>query len=411
MASVRPLIRLSGIIGAGVLAGSLVACGSSAGGSGTAGDSSSSKTAASNDPIKVGQTLGLTGPAGAYGKAIADAQSAWIKYTNAHGGVNGRPIALTNLDDGLDPAKAVANARTLVSQGSVAILDGDGAGSIDALVPVLANAKVPFLFPAKSSNSWVDTPSPYTFAIVPTFRDQELAIIKEAFKRTGPGSVYLVATQSPETDAVIAAAKSATQAGGGQWLGNNVVPFGASNVTPFALQAAAGHPDYVLFESAPAETTKITAALTQSGQLPKKGILGLTSMPGETFTSGTTSAAQKLVLSISTATPPSDEVAKPCVDALAQYSPSTKPDMVSVAGCLEADLLVNTLKRVEGAITPASVHATLDAINNVELSKLIPPVSFSPTNHMGMHAAPVVTIENGVWVSSGTVDVPVVPGS
>ena len=401
MASARPLARLTAIIGAGALAASLAACG-------TSSSDPSTTASTSSGPIKVGQTIGITGPAGAYGKAKNDGQKAWLQYVNDNGGVNGRPIELTTLDDGLDVATAVSNARTLVSQDMVAILNGNGGGSVDALVPVLEQAKVPFLFPAKSSTGWIDTPSPYAFGIIPTWRDQASAIITEAFKRTGPGSVYLVATPSVDLDPVVAVAKAATESGGGKWLGNNAVPFGTSNVTPFALQAAADRPDYILFQSAPAETTKIVASLTESGSLPAKGILALSSLPGATFLQATTAKAQDLVLSISAVAPPSDQAAKPCVDALAKYAPSVEPQIVNIVGCLEIQLLTEGLKRIDGDITPESVQKVFNSMTKVSLSELIPPVSFSPENHMGMQVAPAVEIKNGEWVAAGTLAVPVV---
>ena len=56
--------------------------------------------------IKIGGTSPLTGPASLY-KTIPLADKAYFDYINAHGGVYGRKIDFTILDDGYDPSKTV----------------------------------------------------------------------------------------------------------------------------------------------------------------------------------------------------------------------------------------------------------------------------------------------------------------
>ncbi|MBV8478679.1 MAG: ABC transporter substrate-binding protein, partial [Actinobacteria bacterium] len=53
--------------------------------------------------IHIGGTFPLTGVASAY-KTIPSAESAYFAYVNAHGGVNGRKIDFTVLDDAYNPA-------------------------------------------------------------------------------------------------------------------------------------------------------------------------------------------------------------------------------------------------------------------------------------------------------------------
>jgi branched-chain amino acid transport system substrate-binding protein len=68
--------------------------------------------------IKIGGTFPLTGPASLY-KTIPAAENAYYQYVNDHGGVNGRKIDFTILDDSYDPSKTVPLAQQLVEQNKV----------------------------------------------------------------------------------------------------------------------------------------------------------------------------------------------------------------------------------------------------------------------------------------------------
>ncbi|MEU6320723.1 ABC transporter substrate-binding protein [Streptomyces sp. NPDC047009] len=380
---------------AAVTAAALAACGASGG-----------KAASGSEVIKLGQTTHLSGPAGAFGKSFSEGQQAIFKAVNDAGGVNGRTIELTVLDDGLDVSRAVQNVRTLIGQKNVAIVGVSGAGSIEAMVPILNRAEVPLLFPSKSTASFAHKVVPYAFAGIPTYPDQAGAIVGAAFKKSGPGSVFLVQTASDQSKANLARVKEAVAAGGGTLAGEVIVPFGA-DVAPFALRIAEKRPDYALFTSGPAETTKIVQQLAAENRLPRKGILGLTTLPGETFAQGTPASAHRLLYSLAATNPPTDPSAKECNDALAKYYPDTKPDYVATFGCMDAQMVVAALKAAGDDVTGPGIVKGLESLKDNQVSPLIPPVSFSSRSHVGLTSLPVVIVEDGHFVRTGTVPVPV----
>src|ERR671930_2596718 len=68
--------------------------------------------------IHLGSSVPLSGEASAAGN-VARGADAYFKYVNAHGGVFGRKVVFTYLDDGYDPARAVSNTIRLVQQDQV----------------------------------------------------------------------------------------------------------------------------------------------------------------------------------------------------------------------------------------------------------------------------------------------------
>jgi ABC-type branched-subunit amino acid transport system substrate-binding protein len=125
------------------------------------GSSSSSGAAAPAAPgitktqILIGSHQPLTGPAAPGYSEIAPASNAYFQYVNAHGGIYGRKIKYTYLDDAYDPSKTASVVRQLVLQDSVyAIFDGLGTPTHLAVVKYLNSAKVPDVFIASGCDCW-----------------------------------------------------------------------------------------------------------------------------------------------------------------------------------------------------------------------------------------------------------------
>jgi ABC-type branched-subunit amino acid transport system substrate-binding protein len=154
------------VIAAAVTA-SLVAagCGSSSSSGGSGGAAAASAPGITSTQILIGSHQPLTGPAAPGYSEIAPAANAYFQYVNAHGGINGRKIKYTYLDDGYDPAKTVSVVHQLVLQDSVfAIFNGLGTPTHLAVAPYLNSNKVPDLFIASGCDCWNNpTTYPYSF--------------------------------------------------------------------------------------------------------------------------------------------------------------------------------------------------------------------------------------------------------
>ena len=80
---------------------------------GIAAASTTGTPGVSSSSIKLGSSGPLTGEAAAAGGVLRGAEG-YFKYVNARGGVNGRKIDFSYLDDGYDPSRAVSNVRQLM---------------------------------------------------------------------------------------------------------------------------------------------------------------------------------------------------------------------------------------------------------------------------------------------------------
>jgi branched-chain amino acid transport system substrate-binding protein len=121
--------------------------------------------------IHIGGTTPLTGEASA-GSGTAIGAEAYFKYVNARGGVHGRQIKYTYLDDGYDPGRAVQATRQLVQQENVfAIFNSLGTAQNLAIRPFLNQVGVPHLFIASGYSGWARDASryPLSMGFIPTY--------------------------------------------------------------------------------------------------------------------------------------------------------------------------------------------------------------------------------------------------
>jgi branched-chain amino acid transport system substrate-binding protein len=99
-------------------------------------------------PIKIAQSTALTGPLGELGQAMHQGAKVCFAAINAKGGVNGRPIELTVVDDGYDVKRSLANVDGfLQDRNNFALFNCMGTPMIEAMLPKVLESGIPFFAP------------------------------------------------------------------------------------------------------------------------------------------------------------------------------------------------------------------------------------------------------------------------
>ncbi len=102
----------------------------------------------SDERILFGQSAAFSGPAQELGKNMRIGIEAAFQEANARGGVHGRQLILTSLDDAYEPEAAIANTRRLIEQeGIFALIGAVGTPTSLSATPVAAAAGVPYIAP------------------------------------------------------------------------------------------------------------------------------------------------------------------------------------------------------------------------------------------------------------------------
>src|SRR5688572_16736535 len=99
------------------------------------------RAAAEGEPIVLGQSAALTGPASELGLQFKLGAELLFNRVNAQGGVGGRLIELKSLDDGYEPHRCVQNTRQLIDGGAAALFGYVGTATSLAALPIATAAK------------------------------------------------------------------------------------------------------------------------------------------------------------------------------------------------------------------------------------------------------------------------------
>ncbi len=158
---------------------------------------------AATDPIELNAVLSLTGQAAFIGNTYKNTLVAFENYTNAKGGIKGRPIHFVFADDQSTPQTSVQLVNALIAQKVTAFLGPNLAATCRAVAPLLTNGPVeyclsPSVHPAKDS---------YIFSVGVDSRDQNSAVIDYLRERGWRDIAMLVTTDASGQDADASFAK------------------------------------------------------------------------------------------------------------------------------------------------------------------------------------------------------------
>jgi branched-chain amino acid transport system substrate-binding protein len=158
-----------------------------------------SATAQSNEPIKIGYSMAMTGGLGPNGKSALLAQKIWQEDINAKGGLLGRPVKLIYYDDQTNPATVPGIYTKLIDVDKVdLIIGGYGTNMLAPAMPVVTQRGKVFI---GLLGLGVNSEFKYAkyFAIVPSGPDPKSAFTKGFF------DTAMAQSPKPQTVAIIAA--------------------------------------------------------------------------------------------------------------------------------------------------------------------------------------------------------------
>ncbi len=387
---------------AGVLSVVLAAACSSPGADSGGGGAGASSPGVTDSAIAIGTTNPLTGVVASACKPVSDGALAWFNHVNAKGGVNGRKINNTVLDDAYRAPDALANSRQLVAKPVFAMFGGCGTIQPPAILKAIGPDKVPYLFPYAGLPEL--TTNPDVALLLPLYKTQLVRLVQKVIKDNGPGSFYTIEQRVPGSADTTVAVKDAVEKAGGTWAGAVVTTAGQSDYTPAVIQAKATNPDYVVLSQAAPDAARIVDAMSRQNAFPNKLLLGQSTLATGAFVGPAGQAASGKVLTVSPVVPPSSDKAKSCIDAFNEQGNGLKPDGFSLFGCATAQVLTTALDEMGTNVTRKGLLEKLQSWKGKKASDLFPPLTFTADNNVGNASMILVGIKNGQLVEQGTVD-------
>lgn len=103
-------------------------------------------TAGAQDAYVIGVSAGMTGPAAATYAPVIEAMKAYLDHVNAQGGINGKPVRLVIADDAAEPSRAGANAKRLISEKALMVVNSSLSSTFAPILAETKRANVPLYF-------------------------------------------------------------------------------------------------------------------------------------------------------------------------------------------------------------------------------------------------------------------------
>ncbi|MFT3778944.1 MAG: ABC transporter substrate-binding protein [Ottowia sp.] len=340
-------------------------------------------SAASAQPIVLGTSAPFTGAFAEYGEEYRKGADACLAPVNAAGGVRGRPVRISYLDDGYDAKRTVANVRTLAGQGVAAFVNVVGTGPMLAVQPVLEEIKVPLigtssgadaLRTAEGSSPWVVHTKASNgdefkgFArILPTIGMTRVALVVQdnAFGKAGLASAQKAFDQAGKPAPVIA-------------LGSDAAGMAATIAEIRKLQ-----PNVVVLIAAGTAAPEFIARYRASG--PGAHIAVLNVVGGRVLTDRLKDQVAGILTAMLYPSPwgGARQASREYQAAMAQAKQELS--LLSMEGCLNLRFAVAALRAAGDDLTPAGVRRALDRGVSLELGDFalrLAPGSRVASTHM-----------------------------
>jgi len=370
---------------------------------------------ASTAPISIGASLSLTGDFSDDGQAFKKGYELWAADVNAKGGIMGRQVKLTILNDASDQNQVVTNYQTLINSDHVNLTFGPFSSKLTAPASeVAARNGYAFIEGAGGAPSVFDTPSNQAdhnvFDVSLPVADELMPFVNyiaslPASQR--PKNAAYPMADDPFADPPVQLAQSKLQALGVQTVYSKIFPAEPTDYKSAADAIAAAKPDAVVLGSTDVPTVQaFMKAFQQQHYVPKLFIAAAGPDQGSAFTSavGAQNAAGMMVPNGWYPGYSNAASQQMVTEYVAQYHPAGGASGVN-ADVAEAYSVGQVLQQAiiaTGGIDNSKIISYLHG--NVTLNSVQGPVKFDALGENGAAAAFIFQ-----WQANGTSFVQVLP--
>jgi branched-chain amino acid transport system substrate-binding protein len=355
--------------------------------------------------IKIAAIFDLTGPTSDIGTDYADAVRGWVDWTNQNGGIGGRPVDLIFQDYSYQVDRAEQLYSQFVQEGAVVFM-GWGTGDTEALVPRVAEDRIPFSSASLSHRLGDPAEAPYNFLVATSYSQQFLISLDwivadfAASGRTGSPTVALLHNASPFGLSPWTQLGEAYADRVGVDVELYEMPRGATDFTAEMTRIRQSGAQYIVFQNTSAPTAVAVRNARSLGLDVQVVCLNwcanalLVDLAGE--------AAEGVVGGMPY---PPPSVDAPGLADLRSYLASrgeeaTDRTTAYTQGWFTSMIFGEGIRRVVEAgdpLTGESIRAALEQISNFDTGDVTVPISFSPQDHRGASGMRMFRVENGSW--------------
>ena len=342
--------------------------------------------------IRLGASAVLSGPLGAQTSDYGVGARLYFDAVNATGGVHGRRITYTTLDDGFDVKRAVENTRKLIDEeGVFMIFNNTGTAQTAAILPMLEESKTIVFGPVTGASAFRAKVHPYIFHVRAGYANEATRLVSQ-LKQTGITRVAVFYQDDGLGKTLLAELKNASA--------SEKVPFVAEirldpkqpDFAAAAAQTARAQPQAVILGSAGTTFTNYVKAVMNTPVKPS--FYGFSVASQDVINRELKGEARGIVLA---QIMPS--LRNTTIPAVAEYhrllrerSSEAVPSASQFEGFIHAKLLVEGLRRAGRNLSTQSFVKAMEAAGDISFGRFI--AKYSPQSHNGSTYVELAIMDN-----------------
>jgi branched-chain amino acid transport system substrate-binding protein len=319
-----------------------------------------------------------------------------IEHVNAQGGIHGRRLVEKSYPRGRDNyvEQALANIKRLVEEDDVFLLfNFGGPGSVPIGAYAMEN-DVPYLFPHTALLT-VDGDR-HVFTSYPRYEGESRVMLRYLSRERGVERVAVIHAPNVYGDYFVGRARELADELGYSFIGHEPLPRNPDDATAQMNALRELKPDVVIMALYPAGAKKVVEAkaslgwsdvrLVSSGPLSDEQYLNVEGGHAE----GT--------LGFCHYPDPNESDAPGIVEyrqLMAKYFPGHALNRYSLYGYVFGKLVVEGLEGAGEELTRDAFIDAMDSIRDWDSGGILPPVTFSATDHHAQKAGFICELENG----------------
>ncbi len=345
--------------------------------------------------IFLGQSCALTGPAAALGTGMKTGLETAFAKINDNGGIKGRKIRLTSLDDGYEPERAIKNTKQLIENDKIFLLIGEvGTPTSQAVVPVAEKANVPFFGPFTGAEFLRNPYKKYVINVRGSYFQEMEKLAQHLVDTKRMTKVACFYQNDGYGKAGLAGIQKALKQRGLELVATGTYERNTVAIKSGLLKIRNAKPEAVIMVGAYKPCAEFIRMAKKFGM--KDTVYCNISFVGtEALRKDLGTAGEGCIISQVVTFPWDNSIGlvKEYTAAMKKYSPTGKIGFVSLEGYMVGKLFCMAVNDVSGELTREALIAAIDKVGSYNLGGI--ELKFGPSDHQGMDKVFLTIIKNG----------------
>jgi len=365
----------------------------------------------SDTEIKLGQSTPLSGPASAFGAGAGRAVIGYFEMLNAQGGINGRKINFTQLDNAYSAPKAVEQSRKLVEDvGVLAEIGTIGTVPNVAIQKYLNSKQVPQLFITAGGRRFNDPKTfPWTVPLYPDFETEGRVIAKYILKARPDAKIGILYQNDDFGKDYVKGLRAGLGTKASQIIAEASYELADPTIDSQIVQLKTAGVDTLIEQSSAKATAQSIRKVHELNWSPLHVIGGSTASVETVLKPAGLEESKGLVTTQFLKQPgdpawANDEEIKGYKDFLKTYAPSANPDDYSVlVAYMNVNAVTLALKKCGDQLTRENLVHQATSLHGERMPLMLPGISIStkPDDYTPFKTLQIAVFDGRSWTLSG----------